>query len=407
MGLIALFTLSLHAIKIPQEKKPPQKEVYEKVWEKTYGGDEDDIAHDIVALDNAQSVIVGTCKSFAQSGSQICVIRMDAKGTVVWQLLLGGDKEDKGRAITRASDGMLYILGTTKSLATNYDRDIYVAKVSLEGKLLWERGIGGELDEKAGGIVGTDDGGVVVVGSSESFGDRYGDIYIAKLDKEGNSVSARTIGGKKTEEAHALTRLKDGTLVMVGMRATNNRNYEEFFIVKLDQNAKVLWTKTFGDYDDDSLEGVVGTMDGGMVAVGKTRSYGSQQTDLTVMKLSKDGKVLWHKVYGFKYYEYGNCVTTTADGGFMLAGATSTLGKGSHSVYMMALDKDGKLIWSHVYGGENRDIAHGMARMSDGTVMTVGQSESFSRSKGFYMINVDKAKVEVKAEVKKVSTKSK
>ena len=158
--------------------------------------------------------------------------------------------------------------------------------------------------------------------------------------------------------------------------------------MKIDQNGKSLWTKTFGDYDDDSLESVTATIDGGIVAVGKTRSYGSEQTDLTVMKLSSKGKILWHKIYGFKYYEYGNAVTMTREGGFMLAGGTSTLGKGSHSVYMLALDKNGSLLWSHVYGGDDRDIAHAMALMSDGSVITVGQSESFSRSKGFYMIKV-------------------
>ena len=123
----------------------------------------------------------------------------------------------------------------------------------------------------------------------------------------------------------------------------------------------------------------------------KLDTYGSEQTDLTVMKLSSEGKILWHKVYGFKYYEYGNCITMTKDGGFMLAGGTSTLGKGSHSVYMLALDKNGILIWSHVYGGNERDIAYGIARLSDGSVVTVGQSESFSRAKDFYMIKVKQA----------------
>jgi outer membrane protein assembly factor BamB len=391
VGLILLLTVGVEANKIPQEKKTQvkKKEVYKKIWEKSYGGQkDDDIAYGIVALENGESAIVGTCKSFGAERTDICVSRMSADGQMKWSILLGGKKEDEGKAITRSADGNLFILGMTKSLAKDYDRDIYVAKVTLEGKLLWQKAIGGERDENPGGIAGTDDGGVMIVGDTESFGKRYRDIYIAKLSKEGKTVFARTIGGKKTDEAHGLTRMKDGNFALVGMRESSGKGYEEFFAMKIDQNGKSLWTKTFGDYDDDSLESVTATIDGGIVAVGKTRSYGSEQTDLTVMKLSSEGKVLWHKIYGFKYYEYGNAVTMTSDGGFMLAGGTSTLGKGSHSVYMLALDKNGGLIWSHVYGGEDRDIAHAMTRMSDGSVITIGQSESFSRYKSFYMIKV-------------------
>lgn len=388
-GVISLSSVGVQANKIPQEKKPKitQKEVYKKSWEKIYGGENDDIAHDIVALENGESAIVGTCKSFAAQQSDICVSRMSAEGEMKWTILLGGNKQDEGRAITRGADGNLFVLGITKSLSKNYDRDIYVAKVSLEGKLIWESAIGGDRDEAAGGIAGLDDGSVMIVGDTESFGKRYRDIYIAKLTKEGKTVFAHTVGGKKTDEAHDLTRLSDGNLALVGMREVRN-NYEEFFVMKFDQNGKQLWAKTFGEYDDDSLESVTPTVDGGLVAVGKTRSYGSEQTDLTVMKLSKEGKVLWHKIYGFKYYEYGTAVTSTKEGGFMISGGTSTLGKGSHSVYMLALDNNGTLLWSHVYGDKNRDIAHGIARMSDGTVISVGESDSYSRSKNFHMIKI-------------------
>jgi len=394
VALIALSTMVLKANKIPTDshvKKVVKKEAYKKVWEKVYGGKDDDIAHDIVALENGESAIVGSCKSFEAERTDICVSRMGVDGQMKWTILLGGKKEDEGKAITRSADGNLFVLGMTKSLSKNYDRDIYVAKVTLEGKVLWEKAIGGDRDEAPGGIAGLDDGGVMIVGDTESFGKRYRDIYIAKLTKEGKTVFARTIGGDKTDEARDLTRLSDGNLALVGMREVS-KAYEEFFVMKFDQNGKSIWTKTFGEYDDDSLESVTATADGGLVAVGKTRSYQSEQTDLTVMKLSKEGKVLWHKIYGFKYYEYGNAVTMTSEGGFMLAGGTSTLGKGSHSVYMLALDANGALLWSHVYGDESRDIAYGLARMSDGSVISVGQSDSFSHSKNFYMIKIKATK---------------
>lgn len=401
LGLVLLSGFAV-ASKIPvdpSERKPAKPPVYKSTWEKLYGEGDDDIANGIVALKEGQSVIVGTCESFGAKRTDICVMRMNDKGKMLWRLMLGGEKEDVAKAITRAADGGLLILGTSKSFAKNYDKDIYVAKVTLDGKLVWEKSIGGERDEHAGGIAGTEDGGALVVGDTGSYAKRYKDIYIAKLNKDGKVLSSHTIGGDKGEEANGLARLKDGNFALVGMREMDNGNYADFFVMKLDQNGKNLWAKTFGGVYNDSLHGVTGTADGGFIAVGKTRSYGSQQTDLTVMKFTAEGKLLWHKIYGFKYYEYANAVTTTKDGGSMLVGGTSTLGKGGHSIYLLALDKEGKLIWSHVYGGRNKDIGHGIARMSDGTLVVVGESDSFDRARNFYMIKIRRNKVEQTSKV--------
>ncbi|WP_309497459.1 PQQ-binding-like beta-propeller repeat protein [Sulfurovum sp.] len=401
---VLLLTMYSEAIKIPGYKSEKQKakekikkeEAYKSEWEKFYGESDDDIANGIVALEEGHSALVGTCQSFGAKRTDICVTRMNEKGEMVWRLMLGGEKEDTGRAITRAADGSLFILGTTKSLSKNYDKDIYAAKVTLDGKLVWEKAIGGNRDEHAGGIAGTDDGGVLIVGDTESIEKRYKDIYIVKLDKDGQSLVSHTIGGEKSEEAHSLARMKDGHFALVGMREMSNGNYADFFVMKLDQNGKYVWTKTFGGTYNDSLHGVTGTVDGGFVAVGKTRSYKSEQTDLTVMKFSAEGKLLWHKIYGFKYYEYGNAVTGTKDGGFMIVGGTNTLGQGGHSVYLLALDKTGKLIWSHVYGGRNHDAGHGIARMSDGSLIVAGESDSFDRSRNFYMLKIQQQKLKNK-----------
>jgi hypothetical protein len=374
--------------KAVKKEKVVKKDAYTAEWQTIYGGKEDDIAYGIVALENGDSAIVGTCKSYGAKRTDICVTRMTGKGEMKWRLWLGGAKKDEGKAISRAADGSILVLGQSKSFSENYDYDLYVAKVSLEGKLVWEENIGGKRDESAGGIAGTDDGGALIVGSSESYGEGDKDVYIAKLDKNGKLLSAHTVGGKKTDVATALTRTRDGQFVMVGYREVERAGDEDFLLMKLDQNGKKIWAETYGGKYEDTLDGVTATVDGGVVAIGKTRSYGSEQSDLTVMKYDANGKLIWHKIYGFKYYDYGNAVATTRDGGFILTGGTNSLGKGNHSVYILALNRAGELVWSHVYGDERKDIGHGAARMSDGSIIIVGESNSFKRAKNFYMIKL-------------------
>ena len=382
-----LCVTALHAKKV--EKRKP-KEVYTDVWQKIYGGKEDDIAYGIVALENGESAIVGTCKSYGAQRTDICVTRMTEDGEMRWRLWLGGKKKDEGKAIARTADGNIVVLGRSRSFTKEYAYDLYVAKISLDGRKIWEKTLGGDRDEYAGGIAGTDDGGMLIVGASESYGAGDKDIYIAKLDKNGKMVHAHTVGGEKTDVATALTRTRDGKMVLVGYREIEYNGDSDFLIMQMDQNGKVGWTKTFGEPYEDMLLGVTATVDNGIVAIGSTRSYGSSQSDLTVMKIDAKGKTIWHKIYGFKYYEYGNAVATTRDGGFMLAGGTNTLGKGNHSVYTLALDRAGTLVWSHVYGGERKDVAHGVARMSDGSMIVVGETNSFKREKNFYLIKLRK-----------------
>ncbi len=368
-----------------QEKKP----AFETVWQKIYGGEEDDIAHAVVMLENGDNAIIGECKSYHAKRSDICVTRINAEGQTVWRKLIEGDKEDRGMAISRAKDGNLLILGSGKSFNKNGDRDLYVAKLSLGGDLIWQRAFGGDRDEYAGGIAGTNDGGVLVVGDSESYDKKgYKDILIIRLDKEGRTISEKTIGGKKSEEAKALTRTADGNFMMVGSREVARSGDADFFLLKLDQNGQKIWARTLGEENHDVLNAVTPTPDGGIVATGSTRSFGSEQTDLSVMYFDKTGKLIWHKIYGFEYYDEGNAVTMTKSGGFMIAGATNSMGKGDYDTYVIALDKKGSLIWSKLYGERNRDIAHAISRTSDGAIVIVGESDSYTRSKNFYMLKL-------------------
>jgi len=77
---------------------------------------------------------------------------------------------------------------------------------------------------------------------------------------------------------------------VVGSRELEYTGNTDFFVMKLDQNGKKIWAQTYGGEHADTLDGVTATVDNGIVAIGKTRSYGSEQTDLTVMKYDADGK---------------------------------------------------------------------------------------------------------------------
>ena len=357
-------------------------------WQKVYGGKDDDIANAVVMLEDGDTAVVGSCKSFNAQRSDICVTRLNKKGQTKWRKLLGGKRADRGIAISRAADGGLLVLGEGKSFEHG-GQDIFVAKLSLEGKVMWKKTFGGDQDEHAGGIAGTNDGGALIVGDSESFSKKgYKDIYIIRVDKNGKVLTSKTIGGKLNDEANALTRTADGNFMMAGSREIKSSGDADFFLMKLKENGEKIWARTLGEKYNDVLHAIAPTPDGGIVATGKTRSYNSAQTDLPIMHFDKNGKLIWFKIYGFAYYDEGNAITMTKDGNYMVAGTTNSMGKGDYDNYVLALDKKGKLLWSSTYGGTNKDIANGITRTTDGAIVVVGESDSYSRSKKFFMIKL-------------------
>ncbi len=368
-----------------------EKPSFEKVWDKSYGGMDTDRAMATVALENGDIAVAGTCKSFDAQQSDICVTRVNSKGQTIWRKMLGGKNIEIASSIARAKDGSILVAGTSRSFSEHRDRDIYVAKLSLEGKGIWQTTFGKERAEYGRAIIGTDDGGAVVVGETESFGNGYKDIYIVKMDKNGKMLIEKSVGGEKEELVRGLTRTRDGSLMMVGSREVDRAGDGDFFLLKMDQNTKKIWARTYGGEYEDILNAVTPTLDGGVVATGYTRSFGSIQTDLSVMKFSKDGELIWHKIYGYKRYDYANAITMTRDGDLLVAGATDSMGEGVYDIYILALHSNGELFWSGLYGGRNTDIAHGITRTSDGSIVVVGESDSFTNAKDFYMLKLKKS----------------
>jgi hypothetical protein len=117
-------------------------------------------------------------------------------------------------------------------------------------------------------------------------------------------------------------------------------------IVKVDftlqtQGAQqVVWQKTFGGSDDDRARSVQETIDGGYIVAGYTWSP-SKWEDVYILKLDANGNKLWEKTFGGSYDERAYCIQQTRDGGYIVAGYTSSFGVGNYDVYIIKMDANG------------------------------------------------------------------
>lgn len=105
----------------------------------------------------------------------------------------------------------------------------------------------------------------------------------------------------------------------------------------------ITWEKTDGGSEDDWASSINQTSDGGYIIAGETYSKGIGKEDAWIMKLDNQGNLLWEKTYGGSNGDKAWIIIQTIDGGYALAGTTSSQGAGEEDLWLIKLDENGNL----------------------------------------------------------------
>ncbi len=392
LSLTATAFCSMTLLAATAEKTPAQKAKIEKTrqftnsWQIAFGGTDKDIAYGVAPAEKGSVIVVGACRSYGKGRDDVLAMKIDRNGKTLWKKSFGRKRKDIAYAITPTADGNFVAVGETRSFSELGDPDVYVIKFDTDGRLIWEHNYGGKMRDFAKAVVATGDGGVLIAGASESFGDTYLDAYILKVSKNGKEEWARVVGGERDDIANGVALTSDGGFVIAGVTESYGYETKDYYIVRFDKHAKQRWTKVMGEDSEDIAKAVVATKDGSCVVTGKTKSYGSKRSDIMVIKVAANGKLVWQRLFGYKEKEWMNAITKTEDGGFMMAGVTNSFGHGKFDFYVMQLDHEGHQIWGPVYGGEYDDKAYGITRTSTGDYVVVGSTKSYGKGKEDYFI---------------------
>lgn len=196
-------------------------------WEKSLGGSAFD------GDDHAPSGSVSICQTFDSGsivtgityssngnvkgyhgGSDIWVVKLNAKGKIEWQKCLGGAYSEWPRSIKQTFDKGYIIVGNTSSIdgdvsGNHGQSDAWVVKLDSVGNILWQRCLGGSAADYGTGIVQTKDSGYYVACITMSIdGDVSGipgdgeDYWVIRLNKEGIIEWQNVLGGKKLDEPY-------------------------------------------------------------------------------------------------------------------------------------------------------------------------------------------------------------
>ncbi|MFA7327685.1 MAG: T9SS type A sorting domain-containing protein [Candidatus Kapaibacterium sp.] len=217
----------------------------------------------------------------------------------------------------------------------------------VEPKVVWSKSYGGSKADLAFSVEPTDDGGCIVVGISESIDfdvsynyDRI-DYWILKLDKEGLIEWEKVLGGSGGDYARDVLITKDGGYLIAGYSSSRNKimdsNYgnpeygsTDGWIIKLDKNGEIIWKKNYGGSGSETIYSVIESNDGSYVFAGGSASFDFDleyaQTrgydDIWITKITPQGEIIWTKTYGGSSGEFAFSIIENKDGGLVLTGQT-------------------------------------------------------------------------------------
>lgn len=322
-------------------------------WQRALGGTNADVAYAIQQTSDDGYIVAGYTLSNDgditgnHGGFDCWVVKLDAAGTMLWQKALGGSQADQAQSIKQTTDGGYIVAGWTGSndgdVSGNHgNNDVWVVKLDPAGAFIWQKALGGSSYEQATSIQQTSTGGYILAGQTDSNdGDVYGnhgsmDLWVVELVATGNLLWQRALGGSLNDGARSIQLTSDGGYIVAGSAFSNdgdvsgNHGNGDQWVVKLDAVGNLVWQKCLGGGSGDVANGISETNDGRYIVAGSSLSNDGDVSgthgsgDAWVLMLDAAGSLAWQKCLGGSDGDVSSTIQQTSDGGYFVAGSTSS-----------------------------------------------------------------------------------
>ena len=257
------------------------------------------------------------------------------------QKTFGGNSYDFAYSIQQATDSGYIVAGYSTSF--DWPDNVYILKLDSNGNLAWQRTYGGSGYDFGFSVDQTTDGGYIVVGGTSSFKVNNLDVYLLKLNSDGSLAWQNTFGGNIDDYALSVQQTTDGGYIVAGATTSFGAGDCDVYVLKINPDGSLAWEKTFGGNGEDQAASIQQTTDGGYIVAGVTGLFESGSSDAYILKLNSDGSLAWQKTYGGNGYDAASSIQQTTDGGYIVAGVTKSFGAGYEDVYILKLDSNGEL----------------------------------------------------------------
>jgi len=241
----------------------------ESLWTKTYGGVGYEVGNCVQLTADGGYIIVGTTTSVGDS-AQVYLIKTDASGDTLWTRVYGRPGYAYGYSVEQTRDSGYIVAGSSMTNGSSYQA--YLIKTDASGDTLWTRTYGGPNNDPVYSVQQTADSGYIAAGTTNSFGNSV-QYYVVKTDASGDTLWTRTYGGTSDEVGYFVRQTADGGYVVTGSSNSFGDN-RQVYLVRTDSDGDTLWTRTYGGTSYEVGRWVEQTADMGYIITGYTASPG-------------------------------------------------------------------------------------------------------------------------------------
>lgn len=360
-------------------------------WARTYGTGEDEHAYFIQQTNDGGYIVAGQTGEYkfedgrsVPPGQDIWVIKISFDGEIEWEKIFGWEATDEVRFIQQTIDGG-YIFGGSIGVRGGLST-FSIIKLSSNGDIEWQKNYADDSPANiAYSLHQTVDGGFIVA-ATDNFSNYQANILILKLFSDGSVEWSKTYNGSNNDLPHSILQTVDGGYLLAGRTNSFGAGEYDIWILKLASDGKIEWQKTYGGSENESAYSFQQTSDGGYIVAGQTNSFGAGQFDFWILKLTPLGAIEWQKTYGGSQNDVAYSIQQTLDGGLVVVGETQSFGAGYNDFWILKLTILGEIEWQKTYGGHQYEEASFIQQAVDGGYVVAGSTDTYGEGKRDFLI---------------------
>jgi len=336
-------------------------------------------------------LIVGATQPVDQNYPQILAVKTDNYGKPQWIKTYGGNYNDIAYDAIELQDGYI-IIGSSDSYGSG-SYDVFIMKIDKNGNLIWNKSFQTYYDENAYKIIPSPDNNFIICGDTKNTPDRSSNALVMKVNSNGDILWKKNYGDSGGEIANDIVLTPDKTsYVLTGVYSNPSTGKMDVLLIKIDTSGNIIWNKKIGGPEDDLGSSIDATTDGGFIVSGYTASYGNGGRDAMLIKLDASGNIQWLKTFGTSHNDSFSDVIRTSNDEFIATGYINeyfSLQFIYNNIFILKTDQNGNLIWQTQFGGPTDDLGLKVIPTNPNGYLILGVTSSFAPRSKIYLIKVN------------------
>jgi len=273
-------------------------QIPDTLWTRVYGGNQSDGTREVVATDDNGYALSGYISSEGNGEHDFWLIKTDHEGHFIWSETYGGEGNDMAYCLKQTPD-LGFIIGGQFETETNFSA-FTIIKTTPSGEQEWIRHFREDYYGVVSSVVVCPDGGYTLAGWTQN--DMHDiDVFVVRTNASGDTLWTKVLDHGSFEGAYSVKQTNDEGFIISGFsNSFSNGNYD-LYLLKLDANGNTEWQTVFGGEGIEEGYDVIQTSDDNFLAVGSTDSFNAAGTDLWIIKVDEEGNEVWNHLYGGTY----------------------------------------------------------------------------------------------------------